>query len=64
VVHCWEEWESEEAFREHVQSEESLRVLIAVDMSCEEPRTVVGNLPGRSGMACLRALREPDPLPS
>ena len=59
VVHYREEWESEEALREHVRSEEFRRMLIAMDMSCEEPRIVVGNLTGHEGMAYLRTLREP-----
>jgi len=63
VVHYREEWESEDAFREHVRSEEFRRVLIAMDMSSEEPRIVVGNLSGHGGMAYLRTLREPDPAP-
>ena len=62
VVHYREEWESEAVFREHVRSEEFRRVLIAMDMSSEEPRIVVGNLSGHSGMAYLRTLQEPDPL--
>jgi len=63
VVHYREEWESGEVFREHVRSEEVRRVLIAMDMSSEEPRIVVGNLTGHGGMAYLRELREPDPIP-
>ncbi len=62
VVHYREEWESDEAFREHVRSEEFRRVLIALDMSSEEPRIVVGNLSGHGGMEYLRTLREPDPV--
>jgi quinol monooxygenase YgiN len=58
VVHYREEWESGEAFREHVRSEEFRRVLIALDMSSEEPRIVVGSLTGHGGMAYLRELRE------
>jgi quinol monooxygenase YgiN len=46
VVHYREEWESEEAFREHIRPEEFRRVLIAMDMSCEEPRIVVGSFAG------------------
>jgi quinol monooxygenase YgiN len=61
VVHYREEWESEEAFREHVRSEEFRRVLIAMDMSSEEPRIVVGNLSGHGGMEYLRSMREADP---
>jgi quinol monooxygenase YgiN len=58
VDHYREEWESEAVFREHVRSEEFRRVLIAMDMSSEEPRIVVGNLSGHSGMAHLRKLQE------
>jgi quinol monooxygenase YgiN len=63
VVHYREEWESEEVFREHVRSEEFRRVLIAMDMSSEEPRIVVGKLSGHGGMERLRELRDPDPDP-
>ena len=63
VVHYREEWESEAAFREHVRSEEFRRVLIALDLSSEEPRIVVGDLSGHGGMEYLRELRESDPLP-
>jgi quinol monooxygenase YgiN len=58
LVHYREEWESAEAFHRHVQSEEFRRVLIAVDLCCEEPRIVVGNLSGHIGMAYLQKLRE------
>jgi len=59
VVHYREEWESKEAFRDHARSEEFRRVLIAMDMSSEEPRIVVGSLTGHGGMAYLRELRDP-----
>jgi len=58
LVHYREEWESEDVFHQHVQSEEFLRVLIALDLCCEEPRIVVGNLSGHSGMEYLRKLLE------
>jgi len=58
LVHYREEWESAEAFHQHVRSEEFRRVLIAMDLCCEEPRIVVGNLSGHIGMAYLRELRE------
>ena len=58
LVHYREEWESGEAFLKHVQSEEFRRVLIALDMCCEEPRIVVGNLSGRSGISHLLKMRE------
>ena len=53
-----EEWESAEAFRRHIRSEEFRRVLVAVDMCCEEPQIVIGNLSGHSGMEYLRKLRD------
>jgi len=58
LIHYREEWESAEAFHQHVRSEEFRRVLIAMDLCSEEPRIVVGNLSGRIGMAHLRELRE------
>jgi len=58
LVHYREEWETEDVFHQHVQSEEFRRVLIALDLCCEEPRIVVGNLSGHSGMEYLRKLRE------
>jgi len=60
LVHYLEEWESEDAFTHHVQSEEFRRVLIAVDLCSEEPRIVAGNLSGHVGMGYLRKLREED----
>ena len=58
LVHYLEEWESADDFHRHAQSEEFRRVLIAVDLCSEEPRIVVGNLSGHSGMEYLRKLRE------
>jgi quinol monooxygenase YgiN len=58
LVHYREEWESEEAFQQHVQSEEFRRVLIAMDLCCEEPRVMVADLSGQIGMEYLRKLRE------
>ena len=58
LVHYHEEWESAEVFHRHVRSEEFRRVLIAVDLCSEEPRIVVGNLSGHSGMEYLGKLRE------
>ena len=52
-----EEWDSESAFLRHVRSEEFQRVLVAMDMCREEPRVLVGDLSGDSGMGCLRKLR-------
>jgi len=58
LVHYVEEWDSAGDFHQHLQSEEFRRVLIALDLCCEEPRIVVGNLTGEIGMAYLRKLRE------
>ena len=58
LIRYREEWDSEAAFRRHVGSEEFQRVLVAMDMSCEEPQVLVGNLSERGGMECLRELRE------
>ena len=53
-----EKWESEAAFRRHVQSDDFQRVLIAMDLCREEPQIVVGELLGHSGIDYLRQLRE------
>ena len=58
LVHYLEEWESAELFHKHVRSEEFRRVLIAMDLCCEEPRIVTGSLSGNIGMAYLRKVRE------
>ncbi len=50
-------WDSEAAFRRHVQSEDFRRVLTAMDMSCEEPQVTVGTLSGRIGIAYLQSIR-------
>ena len=50
-------WHSESAFQKHAQSDDFRRVLVAMDMCCGEPRVVIGNLSGRSGMAYLQELR-------
>ena len=63
LVHYREEWETEDVFHQHVQSEEFRRVLIALDLCCEEPRIVVGNMSGRTGMADLLKLRKNVAIP-
>ena len=50
LVHYLEEWESAERLHRHVRSEEFRRVLIAMDLCCEEPRIVTGDLSGHIGM--------------
>jgi quinol monooxygenase YgiN len=58
IVHYFEEWESAELFQKHIPSEEFRRVLIAMDLCCEEPRIVTGDLSGHTGLEYLRKLRE------
>jgi len=57
VRYC-ETWSEEATFRRHVQSPDFQRVLAAMDMCCEEPEVVIGNLSGRSGISYLQELRE------
>jgi quinol monooxygenase YgiN len=61
LIHYHEEWESESAFRDHARSGEFRQILIAMDLSCEEPRIVIGRISGHNGLAYLRRLQEPDP---
>lgn len=58
LVHYSETWNDEVAFRRHIQSREFQRVLAAMDMCCEEPQVVIGNLAGHSGFSYLKELRE------
>lgn len=51
-----EVWTTKAAFRRHVRSEEFRRVLVAMDLSCEEPQVAVGTLAGRTGIDFLRDL--------
>lgn len=53
-----ETWSNETAFRRHVQSQDFQRVLAAMDLCCEEPQVVVGNLAGHRGIAYLQHLRD------
>jgi len=57
-VHYREEWDADEAFHRHLQSEEFRRVLFAIDLCCEEPQIVVGKVSGYRGMPYLRKLCE------
>jgi quinol monooxygenase YgiN len=50
-------WDSEPAFRRHVQSDGFRFVLAAMDMSFEEPEVMVGDLAGRCGLGYLHELR-------
>jgi quinol monooxygenase YgiN len=63
-VQYHETWDSRTAFRRHVRTEEFRRVLIAMDLSCEEPEVVVGDLSGSCGLSCLQdMLQEPESEP-
>lgn len=55
-----EAWESQDAFQRHVQSDEFRCVLTAIDMCCEEPRVVIGNLSGKGGITYLQELYKSD----
>ena len=55
-LHYSETWAAENEFRQHVQSEEFLRVLTAMDMCSEEPSIVIGNLSGHTGLTYLQEL--------
>lgn len=58
-VHYSEEWDCEQAFVRHLQSEEFRRVLTAMDLCSSEPLVRIGDLSGRSGLDYLRELRGP-----
>lgn len=60
-IHYSEEWESEAPFRQHLRSGEFQRVLLAMDMSAEEPEVIVGTFSGHCGIAHLRKLRDSTP---
>jgi quinol monooxygenase YgiN len=57
-VRYGEAWDSRGAFLRHLAGEEFQLVLVAMDMSLEEPRVTVGDLTGRRGIAHLQELRE------
>lgn len=59
LVHYREEWESEEAFERHVRSDEFWPILVAVDLSSEEPHVAIGDVSARHGLDVLLALRRP-----
>lgn len=54
----YEEWESDTAFRRHVKSDDFWRVLVAMDLSAEEPAVTLGSLSATHGLRYLRQLRE------
>jgi quinol monooxygenase YgiN len=51
-------WNSKAGFQRHLRGEEFRVVMLAMDMSREEPRVVLGDLTGCSGLACLQELRD------
>jgi quinol monooxygenase YgiN len=53
-----EQWGTEADFKKHLNSNEFKHVLLAMDLCCEEPRVIVGNLTGRKGIDVLRELRD------
>jgi len=53
-----EVWNSETAFQRHLRSSEFQHVLMAMDLCCEEPQVMIGDLSGRRGIAYLQELRE------
>jgi len=57
VIRYTEEWESSEAFTRHVQSADFWRILLAMDLSCEEPEVHMGSFTGQSGLESLSILR-------
>lgn len=57
LVYC-EEWESDQAFRRHVKTEDFWRVLVAMDLCSEEPEVTVGCLSATQGLEYLRQLRQ------
>lgn len=58
LVRYSEEWESDEAFGRHLQSEEFWRVLLAMDMCSEEPEVAIGALSAQYGLEALQVMRE------
>jgi quinol monooxygenase YgiN len=56
-VHYREEWDSEVAFHQHVQSETFRRLLFVLDLCVEEPRVLVEVLSWHRGVSRLRTLR-------
>jgi quinol monooxygenase YgiN len=57
LVHYSEEWESAEAFRRHVRSQEFWPVLIAMELAAREPMVTLGDLAVRHGIGLLSELR-------
>lgn len=53
-----EVWESLTAFQRHLRAEEFKVVLVGMELCSEEPRVMIGDLSGRSGIAYLEELRE------
>ena len=61
TVRYGEEWETLEAFRRHIRSDEFWPVLLAIDLGSQTPRVTVGSASPDQGVEILRALRRPPP---
>lgn len=57
-VRYTEIWNTQAGFDRHLQSEEFRRVLVALDMCCEEPEVAVGNFSGHTGLLHLQQMCE------
>ncbi|MDF7806930.1 antibiotic biosynthesis monooxygenase [Pontiellaceae bacterium B12219] len=55
-VRYTEAWNTQADFDRHLQSEEFRRVLVALDMCCEEPKVAVGNFSGHTGLPYLQQM--------
>jgi len=55
-VQYHETWDSKAAFGRHAKFEEFRRVLIAMDLSCEDPEVIIGDLSGSRGLSYLQAI--------
>lgn len=56
TVRYSEEWDSEDAFQKHLRSEDFRKVLVAMDLCCEEPRISLGETTMTGGVDVLRGL--------
>ena len=57
-VRYTEIWNTQADFDRHLQSEEFRRVLVALDLSAEEPEVAVGNFSGHTGLRYLQKMRD------
>jgi quinol monooxygenase YgiN len=64
LIHYTETWDSDDAFQRHLHSPEFWRVLLTMDLCCEEPEISIGDLSNRQGMDVLRELRRTQQHPT